>query len=312
MESLPWEILDMVIQTIVEENPIKDMYNTRCVNRRFFPPPEIRIITGTGFFEAVVTEAWIGSARLEKELGASYNSQRGLSLFPVRLRSMYLRRKLKDHEKRQTRFSVWINRMLKTERAMKEDRDTILNKILNAVARGNLMEACLSSPYDSEERELIEWEPLEQTLCILLANEAIESGDAKQLEQLLADGHDLTRRSDRFGLFSIGVRGTLPNREIAQVLRRHHAPLIVRSLRFRVNVNYLSVPEAVNDPNRLDERVRHVTGNFPGAVMALLHHSIGYANRIRRPDFLQALHKIQEREVDTDRRGSFGWQSKLY
>ncbi|KAL4900158.1 hypothetical protein BDW74DRAFT_183112 [Aspergillus multicolor] len=244
MERLPVGLFYMVIKHAVEDNPLKDTFGARLVNR---------------VWDEVITEKLIRSPRLESEDGLNLASNlrhdkiqidvnNPWESFPCGLKLLYLQHRFGHHETKPCNFSSWIHEMRPLAKTWNGDNDDEENwpeiqfKLFHTAASSEMGTRFLYylSP-DSSELAPVEYtdttyfeaqfwympfEPLEKTFKIMLAHYAIHHGDTGDLIRLLKDGHDFTARSTRFRLSGLGENCTEEGAirpEIVKILRKFGA-----------------------------------------------------------------------------------------
>ncbi|KUM64895.1 hypothetical protein ACN42_g2199 [Penicillium freii] len=208
--ALPVEVKLRIFEELVDTSPWEEVWRARLVSTYFEHELTKLIIKSPRFeveslrFERVFQ--WHEQARQEARM---WNT------LPIRLKHLYLYRKVQIHSRSPSRFSSLVQDILDVpnERTSAET-DTLINKLIDAwmCSKFRPMRPFVDPTDDRSQMEwvindpqggFVELEPLQETLNLALATSAIKRNDCAELRTLLSKGANLAQESMRFGIMPL-------------------------------------------------------------------------------------------------------------
>lgn len=192
-------------------------------------------------FDRAITKLIVRSPRFEVESlwfepGFGEQEQdrqeaRMWNTLPIRLKHLYLYRKLQVHDRAPSMFSVFVHEILNlpNERTSADETDAFTNKLIDAWMCGKFrpmrpfvdltdsrsqMEWTIYGPQGG----FVEWESLEETRNLALATSAIKRNDCAELRTLLHQGVNLEQESYRFGIMPLAEAAYCGSKEVTDII----------------------------------------------------------------------------------------------
>ncbi|KAF7525552.1 hypothetical protein PCG10_004790 [Penicillium crustosum] len=230
--ALPVEIQLRIFEEVVDTLPWEEVWRARLVCNSF-DHETTRIMVKSPRFE--IESLWFGPGLSEQE--QDRQDTRMWTTLPIRLKSLYLHRKIQQHDRNPSVFSGFVRDILNlpNERTSAETH-ALTDKLVDAwmCSKFRPMRPFVDSTDYHAHMEwaindlhggVIEWEPLEETLNLALATSAIHRNDCSELRTLLSQGVNLAQESVRFGILPLSEAADVGSNEVTEILVANNYPV---------------------------------------------------------------------------------------
>ncbi|KAJ5509504.1 hypothetical protein N7527_011647 [Penicillium freii] len=210
--ALPVEVKPRIFEELVDTSPWEEVWRARLVSKSPFRSREPVVRTCV---------QWHDQARQEARM---WNT------LPIRLKHLYLYRKVQIHSRSPSRFSSLVQDILDVpnERTSAET-DTLINKLIDAwmCSKFRPMRPFVDPTDDRSQMEwvindpqggFVELEPLQETLNLALATSAIKRNDCAELRTLLSKGANLAQESMHFGIMPLAEAAYSGSKEVTEII----------------------------------------------------------------------------------------------
>ncbi|CAI7587314.1 unnamed protein product [Penicillium viridicatum] len=223
--ALPVEVKLRIFEELVDTSPWEEVWRARLVST-YFEHEFTKLIIKSPRFE--VESLWF--ERVFQWHEQARQEARMWNTIPIRLKHLYLYRKVQIHSRSPSRFSSLVQDILDlpNERTSAET-DTLINKLIDAwmCSEFRPMRPFVDPTDDRSQMEwvindpqggFVELEPLQETLNLALATSAIKRNDCAELRTLLSKGVNLAQESMRFGIIPLAEAAYSGSKEVTEII----------------------------------------------------------------------------------------------